>query len=39
MLFLMGRRKLVPGGLAAAVLAADTHENNMQRRLALGASS
>jgi len=26
MLFFMGRRKPIPGGLAAAVLAADTHK-------------
>jgi hypothetical protein len=26
MLFFMGRRKPIPGGLAAAVQAADTHE-------------
>jgi hypothetical protein len=26
LLFFMGRRKTIPGGLAAAVLAADTHE-------------
>jgi len=29
----MGRHKPVPGGLAAAVQAADTHENNRQRSL------
>ena len=35
----MGRHKPVPGGLAAAVRAADTHENNTADSLPLSASS
>jgi|GEM_PF-3530572 len=35
----MGRHKPLPGGLAAAVRAADTHENNTADSLPLGASS
>jgi len=35
----LGRHKPIPGGLAAAVRAADTHENNTAGSLPLGASS
>ena len=35
----LGRHKPIPGGLAAAVRAADTHENNTADSLPLGASS
>jgi hypothetical protein len=33
MLFFMGRRKPIPGGLSAAVQAADTHEKQHVRSL------
>ena len=35
----LGRHKPVPGGLAAAVRAADTHENNTADPLPLSASN